>query len=442
MPQYSWLTYSAARQQLAARLADSGNIFWSDVECGLYLIEALRTWNALTEIWNADFQFTPESAEVWYNLGEFNPNFGNSSPRLRTVTDAQLYTMMQYHLLEPATGTLPWTGTSQFSLSDLQNALQHRRDEVIQITGCNLDQLPPLNATPNTRRTQFPDTVLEPRRARFVTADSTFGNPFTMTREDQWAFAHSEPGYLQTSAIPQAWSVIAGPPLMMDVDTAPNVPGYYDVLYLESGPVFNPPAQTLMGVPDDWSWLPKWGALSDLLGRDSEATDRQRADYCLKRYEQGLQIMVESNWLLSATINNVPVDTPSVREMDAFSPEWQDDPNAWRCAVMAGMDFVAMCPIATSVPNALGLTLVGNAPIPVKDADFVQISRDDFDVVLDYAQVLASFKQGGIEFMSTKDLEKNFFTAAMANNQRLAKMGIFSDMLHSEGKRQDVNQPR
>src|SRR5271157_1308287 len=136
--QYIWITYLQARQQLAARLADSANIFWTDDELKFYFCEALRTWNALTEQQNADFAFTATSAATWYDLSTLT-----GSPRLRTLTDAYLYTAMQYALLEPPTGAGTWTGTSQFSLADLQYALQRRRDEVIQISGCNLKQLPP-----------------------------------------------------------------------------------------------------------------------------------------------------------------------------------------------------------------------------------------------------------------------------------------------------------
>jgi hypothetical protein len=183
--------------------------------------------------------------------------------------------------------------------------------------------------------------------------------------------------------------------------------------------------------------------MSDLLGRDSEATDRQRADYCIKRYNQGLEIMKASNWLVSGRINGVPVDTPSVFEMDGYSPEWQDNATAWPSLVQAGMDFFAPCPTAIA-PNTIGVSMivVGNAPIPVNDGDFVQVSRDVFDVILDYAQTLASFKQGGAEFMQTKDLEKNFFGFAMETNKRLSKMGLFADIAHLEGKRQNINQPR
>jgi hypothetical protein len=72
----------------------------------------------------------------------------------------------------------------------------------------------------------------------------------------------------------------------------------------------------------------------------------------------------------------------------------------------------------------------------------VQVSRDVFDVILDYAQVLASFKMGGTDFTDTKPLEQNFYGYAVETNKRLSKMGLFADTVHLEGKRQDIAQPR
>src|SRR5271165_4568825 len=80
---FQWSAYQQVKQQLAGRLADASNLCWTDSENGLYLIEALRTLNALTEIWNADFAFSPQAPQVWYNV----PTLPNS-PRVRTVTDA------------------------------------------------------------------------------------------------------------------------------------------------------------------------------------------------------------------------------------------------------------------------------------------------------------------------------------------------------------------
>jgi hypothetical protein len=354
MPDYQWITYSQARQALAARLADPNNVFWADAELGVYLVEALRTWNALTEFWNFTFAFTASSAQTWYNISQIT-----GSPRLRTVLDTDLYKTMQYHLLEPPSGG-PWTGTSQFSIADFSGALQRRRDEMIQVSGCNIQQLPPLPATPNTRRVIFPDSTLEPRRTRFL-PDSGYGQPVTLSREDTLAFDAFETGYMQNPGMPAAWSVITQRSLAMDVDTAPAVPGNYDVISLQSGQPFTPPASNLLSVPDDWSWLAKWGAMSDLLGRDSEATDRARADYCLKRYTDGLKVMKASNWLISATLGGIPVDVPSLKEMDGWSPEWEINSAAWPSLVQAGMDFCGVCPIPATIAG-VSMIVVGNAP--------------------------------------------------------------------------------
>jgi len=68
----------------------------------------------------------------------------------------------------------------------------------------------------------------------------------------------------------------------------------------------------------------------------------------------------------------MPVDTPSMRELDGYSPEWENNASAWPSLVTAGMDFVAPCPTQTDPPKPLGvsLVLVGNAPIPFYDTDF------------------------------------------------------------------------
>lgn len=438
-PEFTWITFLAARQVLAQRLADPNNIFWTDAENKLYLTEALRTFNALTEYWNADFQFQATSASVWYNLA----TQANSS-RLQTVKDSDLYTLMQYHLLEQPTGGGTWTGTSQFALADLQGALQRRRDEVIQVSGCNMVQLPPQPSVPNSNRIQLPDTVLETRRARFIPSRSPtdYGPPITLTREDRAVFDAFEPDHLQEWTLPASWSEIAQPPLFLETDTAQNVPGVFDIIAVQSGPTFNPPTQTLLGVPDDWSWVCKWGALADLLSRESEATDRVRAQFCLQRYMDGLKAMRESNWLVSGEINGVPVDTVSLAEMDSFSNEWQDN-ESYPNVVVAGTDFIAACPVQTG-RNQVGVdvTVVGNAPIPVLDTDFVQVSRDTFDAVISYAQVLANLKMGGADFTDSLQLMADFANTAMEVNKRLSKIGLFADVLRSESKRQNEAQER
>ena len=433
---YTWLPLSAAISAFSARLGNSALWSTNAGELQAYLTQALREWSSLTEQWTTDFTFNATASQTWYNTSSLA-----GSPRLRTVTDASLYSMMQYMLLENPTGAGTWTGTSQFTLADLQNALQRRTQEVIQAAGCNIAQLAPLNATPGTVTTLLGDTVLEPRRIRFVPA-SGFGSPITLTREDAQAFEYFIPGYLgsgPSTTGPISWSVVTEPPLQFVVDQSPNVPGTYDVISLNSGPTFAPPASTLLGVPDDWSPLPMWGALADVLAGESEKTDRQRAAYCLKRFTNGLDILRQSNWIVMASINGVPCDTHSLHEHDLYSVEWQNNPSVWPAVVQAGMDMVGVCPVAAC---SVGMTLVGNAPILDSTNTYLQVARDQWDVVLGYAQRLASFKLGNDGFASTQSLEDDFYRAAQATNKRLMDMGIFTQQIHSEGRREDEAVPR
>ena len=436
MPAYSWITLTEGVNALQGRL--QSNTFWSFPECQVYLTESLRVWSALTDGQQqgvSDFVFTA-AGSTWNNLGTLA-----NSPRLRTVTDQNLYAQMLYMLLEPQLNAGVWAGTNQFNLPALQFALQKRVTEVIQACATNLANLSPINYIPGTRRIALPDTILESVRMRIVPQRSPvdYGPPLTMTREDTQAFQYFEPGYLQTFDIPTSWSEASEPPIAIDVNNAPNIPGTYDLIALQSGPVFNPPAASLLGIPDDWSWVPMYGALADLLSSDPERSDPERAAYCLKRFTDGIEIMRQSNWLLQAAINGVAVSTPSLFSKDWTSPEWQDDPNQWPCLVQAGMDLVCAAPAASQSVN---VTLVGNAPVPLAGGDFLQIPRDVFDVILSYAEHLATFKEGGEEWSSKQGLEMDFYRAAAETNKRLEKIGIYDDILHSQGQKQNMDQPR
>lgn len=431
MATYSWLTYATARQQLANRLAIDSSLsttFWTDAECGLYIKKALRIFNAMTWTWKQDFVFN--SSSLWNSLGLLS-----GSPRQRTLTDTDSYTMIEYHLLEPPTGG-SWTGTNQFTISDLSQALQRRRDEMLQASNCNQLLLTGIALTPNTRRTLLPDTVIDVERVRYIPAT---GAPATLYRDDTVAQEFYEaPLYQQNAGAPQTFMLSSEPPLAWDVDIPPNKPGSYEAVVLESGTAFNPPTATLLGIPDDFAWALEWGALADLLGRETEATDRERAAYCLRRYQDGLNLLLKTPWAMLGKVSGMACDMPSIAAMDRYMPEWDSSPADFGpCVVIGGIDF-----LAAPVSSGIGVTVLANAPVPTADADFVQVSRSNWDVVLDLAQSLACFKQGGEEFKQALALETRAIQACAAENSRLKSTGSFSDILAQRGQAQERNQER
>src|SRR5512137_763605 len=117
---YTHTTFLQAKQALAARLDDTGNIHWSEAELGLWIKEALRTWGALTAYWRERGTFTTTAGTAFYTLPT-----QLSSLLGYTLYDQDLVTDIEYHLLEPPTPAA-WTGTDQFTLSDVSAALQRR----------------------------------------------------------------------------------------------------------------------------------------------------------------------------------------------------------------------------------------------------------------------------------------------------------------------------
>lgn len=425
---YSWITLDQFIAALQGRLQSS--TFWTTAELTLYITDSLRFWNSLTEWWKESYVLNPST--LWVNTGTLP-----DSPRVRTATDADLYTRMQYMLLEPPTGSGTWAGTNQFDLASFQFALSKRRNEVIQAATCNLS-LTSVNSPTGARAIVLPDTVLEPIRCRFIPA-AGYGEPIWLSREDLSAFNFWEPDYNQVEGTPNAWDVISETPLAVGLDNAPNVPATLEFVTLNSGPDFAPSAATLLGIPDDWSFLPMFGALGDLLDSEPERIDPQRAAYCRQRFQQGLQIIREANWIVDASTVNGPSDILSLARADQYDTGWDaaTADGGFPQAVIAGTDFFAL-------PNTLStsLQLVGNQPVPLVGGDFIQISRDVADVILDYAQHLACFKQGGEEFEQTMPLYQGFMKAAAETNKRLEHLGINYKDMADTGKQEQSDVPR
>jgi hypothetical protein len=447
---YSWVNFVTARQQLAQRLADPNMLFWSDNELGIYVQQALRMYNVLTACWKKDYVFN--NGTLWNNLGLL-PN----SPRLRTLTDTYAYTQMEAMLLEPMSGSV-WTGTTQFSIQDLSQALQRRRDELLLVSNCNQSLMPGIRLTPNTRRTVLPDTTLEVARVRYCPVGPTSGGygqggygqggygggggmtyNVTLYRDDVVAQEFYEAGFWQAQEnIPQTFMLSSEPPLSWDVDIPPTVPGTYEAVVLQSGAPFNPPATTLLGIPDDFAWALEWGALADLLGRESEATDYERAAYALRRYQDGLNLLIKTPWIMLGKVDGQAVSIDSIEESDRYQPEWDSNPTGFGPVIVAGgVDF-----FASPVGHSTGLTVLANAPVPILDSDFVQVSRSAWDTVLDISQSLCLFKMGGQEWKAGLELEARAIQFCAAENARLKSSGSFSDIILQRGQSQDRSQER
>src|SRR6185503_3351212 len=88
------------------------------------------------------------------------------------------------------------------------------------------------------------------------------------------------------------------------------------------------------------------------------------------------------------------------------------------------------------------LSVVRNAPVPGSPGDFVQVGRDDFDAILDYAQHLAAFKLGGQEFLDSLPLLGKFLRRASQYNSKLLQLGQYKKPMYELSQVQEEREPR
>ena len=430
---YSWLTWSEAQAELSSRLSDTSQQFTVAAEVPLYLALAMQMWNCLTGFWLVEYpvSLTPPLTGNW------QPANGSGSPRQQTQTDLSLYTLIEYMLLENPVGGGTWTGTPQFNTEMLSQAVQGRRDEALQIGASNMVEIL-LPITANANRVTLPDNALDVRRVVYVPAT---GSPVTLERGDAESFRTFTPSYLQSTLPPLRYDVISGPPLALTLDSSVPLPGALEILTMQAEAVPDPPSATPLGIPDDYAWVPLFGALGDLLSSQEESLDLPRAAYCINRYTEGLALLQKVPWLLEARVNGVAMPIASAIAADRFNVNWQTNPAAFPQLVTPGTDLYAVSPTPTANTSVV-LVVIGTAPIPTSGSQEIQLPRDVMDAILDCAEHLATFKRGGAEFEASMSLHKSFLATARRWDTRNRMEGIFPTTLRDDTPREDKQQPR
>ena len=215
MPNYSFATLQNALDALDARLYNQVYQFWSQSELTLYIREALRTWNCLTNFWRSEMSVVSANGVWWYDLAAAAGSIVGYN-----VDQSELIQLIQSHLLEPLNVTYPlvWGGSTQFSFTDILNALQSRQNDTLGTTACVYTRSTPTAAS--SVRTILGDTTIDIRRVAWLPS-STYVNKI-LSQSDFFAERAFNVGYtLDPAQPPSVWMQNTEPPPSFDVNTVP-----------------------------------------------------------------------------------------------------------------------------------------------------------------------------------------------------------------------------
>jgi hypothetical protein len=429
------MTFAAACAAVASQLGSPSAPFWSTSEIELYVQEALRTWNAATGYYRDRIVFQTQAGVPFYDLPTQAPaKLGFS------MTDRMLIAEIEYHLLEPPTPTA-WTGSDMFDLASLTQALQRRRDQFLAETGVFVRHLTNPIAPPPAGRVALGTDLLDVRRVAWKNLAGVYAN---LWREDESRLNSYMPTWSLNPADPQVYSVAATPAFQVQLAPPPLDNGELDLLVVTAGIDLDPTAGisgTLLGIPDDYTWAVKWGALADLLGRDGPARDPLRSQYAEGRWREACALARSGSPMVHAAINGVPVPFCSVTDLDVDRPGWMNTSGRPSVVAFAAPNLVVLADVPDAI-YSVGLDLEVKAPVPILSSDPVFLASGVLNGILDYAVHLAAFKMGGAEFQATMPhLERLMRLAALQHDKIRADIPEFA-AIFGETLREPKQRPR
>jgi hypothetical protein len=442
---YTWKTFSSAKTELAARLKDSGRVFWVDAELGIYIIEALRTFNSIANFYRDRAFFNTQVGFAFYDLTQStNPDADTASSNVATaamlgynITDRDVITSIEYSLLEPiTTNWTNWTGSDQFTLDDITRAIERRRNQFLSIITSHITHSQ-VYCPVGDGRIRLSDSIIDILRVAFKDPDANY-TPLYIDNEYNASTLIID----LTPSTPINYSTILQSPKGIQLLPPNSDTGYIDILSVNCPTNLDESIGVLLNIPDDFNWIIKFGALADLLNQEGQSYDPIRAKYCEKRYEEGLDIVKQIECINQIAINAIIIQPTTLNDLDYYNSAWQNSSGQPTEIAIIGRNLIALAPVPDSTEYSIQVDVLRNIPIPSIATDYLQIGREHYDLILDYAFHLAMFKCAGVEFEGSYDMLDRFMRGSMLNNDKLRAQASQYSIMKSLSNRQEIELPR
>lgn len=429
------VTWADLQEALEQRLGNPS--FWTNAaansEIKSLLRETLYYWGLVSYNFRERIVLTLSKDQRVYDLRTLSPFFES------TLTSQDMVGEIQHHFLEPI-GLTSWAGSDQFDLASINEALRRRRDQFLLESGIWVEQQLLTTDLPavGSPRYALPNDVIDVRRIALL---DLAGTTYThLWRSDKLLIQNSP----VLTGPPQFYTAFDSPAKQIEIVPPPDKIYKVDLYAVLSGVEFTPGSNLALGVPDEFAWAVKWGAIADLLGKDGSASDPARAEYAETRYRQGVRIartypavMISS---LSAAIT-VPI--VSLHDLDAHKVDWQNaTPGPPEALAMVGRNLLVVFP-EPDLDDTYSLELDVLRPAPTEAVDrFIDVDFGAVDALVDYAQHIATFKEGGQEFRATMRHADNLLQLAGVEGERIRAQGLMVEEMLETGVREEKQRLR
>lgn len=402
---YQHLTWGALKTLAHKRVGAAA--FYTEVEMGLYLVEAFRIWNLLTGHFRSTKAVSTTASTIFYD----------TTLHLQTVTDQNILNEMQYHTLEtPDSGAS--LDSDMWTIGEWVDYVNARMAHFTAETKLILNRETPFASVIDQQQydlgTAVSTDLLEIHRVAWLDAS---GNSHGLREDSLLTYDRLLPTWTVASASqePETYIRAGRPQLKIEILPAPSAAGTVDILYTKRPAQLPQTANgTTLDLVNDFTPYIKWGALADLFAKEGQANDSQKAEYCEARYQEGIAIaraVLRQQTHQRVEFAGVPLDFETLDSMDMGADGWQVDdstPTEW---MPVGLTQMAVHPAHLAGSGTLDVDGLTSFVIPATDGTFPDLPHSDVEAILDYAHHLATFKQGGQEFQAGIKMLTQFTSA-------------------------------
>lgn len=190
---------------------------------------------------------------------------------------------IQAHMLEPTidqgnTWTL-WTRAEVLGFLNERLSNFLKETEIIQTSAT-------IAVTPNVPSYALPSDLISLKRVAFQAISGTI-SPLTSTSEFEQDTGN--PGWQNQTGTPFGYIEDLDESLQISLVNTPNVTGTLLIDYVpEPSPITG--ACTPLPIPGVFCPAIKYGVMADMLSKEGEANDPERAKYCEERYKEGIEM--------------------------------------------------------------------------------------------------------------------------------------------------------
>jgi len=199
------------------------------------------------------------------------------------VSTCDILSEIQRHFLEPVIDDgVTWSDmwTQAEVLGWLNNRIQRFQLE----TGL-IDSTASVSVGAAVVEYNYPTDLIEMRRAVFNDGSTTA----VLSRSDEFQMDNGRPGWETETGAPEV--IIEEPRAALSFQLAPDPTGSGTVdLHYLAVPVQVTAACVPLPFPAMFSWAVKYGVMADMLSKEGEAQDAQRATYCEGRWQMGIEL--------------------------------------------------------------------------------------------------------------------------------------------------------